>query len=260
MNYQVAGHQVEGYKVMTDVFSGPLDLLLELIERAELDITRLALAQVTDQYLAYMHAMKDYDPAEVSAFLVMAARLLQIKSAALLPRPPVVEAAEEEDNAEALVLQLIQYRKFKQVAVHLDDLQAAGHRTYLRITPPTVSVEAKLDLSDLSLEGLIRAARTVFWGDINLQSLDKVVSMPRVTIREKIHSILAKLSQGSVSTFRTMLLTRERVEVVVTFLAMLELIKRHVLDFRQAALFEDILIERTEMLENEDEIELEFGE
>lgn len=251
---------MEGYQISTEVYSGPLDLLLELIEKAELDITQLALAQVTDQYLAYMHNMENYDAAEVSAFLVMAARLLQIKSAALLPRPPAVEALEEEDSGEALVLQLIQYRKFKQIAAQMEVLEASGHRTYLRIAPPSVNVEPKLDLSDLTLEGLIRAARMVFMGEINLQSLDKVVTMPRITIREKIHLILSKLTVGASSTFRTLLHNKSRVEVVVTFLAMLELIKRHIIDVQQSDLFDDIRIERMEMLEEGEEIELEFGE
>ncbi len=84
---QVASHQTEGYQINTPVYTGPLDLLLDLIERAELDITLLALAQVTDQYLDYLEQIADLDPAEVSAFLIIAARLVQIKSAALLPKP-----------------------------------------------------------------------------------------------------------------------------------------------------------------------------
>lgn len=75
MDFQIAGHQTEGYKINTEVYSGPLDLLLQLIEKAELDITRLSLAQVTDQYLEYMHHLETQDPAEVSAFLVIAAKL-----------------------------------------------------------------------------------------------------------------------------------------------------------------------------------------
>ena len=107
MNLQVAAHQVEGYQIHTPVFEGPLDLLLQLIERAELNITTLALAQVTDQYLAHLRLMKEQDAAEVSGFLVIAARLLQIKSAALLPRPAIEQAAvEEEDSGEALARQL----------------------------------------------------------------------------------------------------------------------------------------------------------
>jgi len=96
VSFQVATHQAEGYTVETEVYQGPLDLLLELIERAELDITHLALAQVTDQYLAYLKQLEERNAAEVSAFLVIAARLIQIKSAALLPRPALPSVRGDE--------------------------------------------------------------------------------------------------------------------------------------------------------------------
>ena len=113
VDFQIAGHQTEGYKISTEVYSGPLDLLLQLIEKAELDITRLALAQVTDQYLEYMHNLEEQDAAEVSAFLVIAAKLVQIKSSALLPRSPVPSLEPEEDPGEMLARQLIIYKRFK---------------------------------------------------------------------------------------------------------------------------------------------------
>ncbi len=94
MSLHIAGHQTEGYRVSTPVYEGPLDLLLDLIERAELDITSLALAQVTDQYLAYLSQLQDRDADQVSAFLVIATRLVLIKSQKLLPRPPDPENAQ----------------------------------------------------------------------------------------------------------------------------------------------------------------------
>ena len=106
---------VTNYTVVTPIYEGPLDLLLLLIERAELDITSLALAQVTDQYLEHLRNISDLSPDEVSAFLVIAARLLQIKSEALLPRPPQREPGEE-DPGEALARQLILYKRFKELA------------------------------------------------------------------------------------------------------------------------------------------------
>src|SRR5512141_2372101 len=114
MVLNVAGHQTGGYTVTIPVYEGPLDLLLQLIERAELDITAVALAKVTDQYLTYIHKMQV--PAdEVSAFLVVAAKLLQIKSEALLPRPPVRKEGEE-DPGEALARQLRIYKRFKELS------------------------------------------------------------------------------------------------------------------------------------------------
>jgi Segregation and condensation protein ScpA len=123
------------YTVQLPVFEGPLDLLLHLIERAELDITRVALAQVTDQFLGYLAAMQERHMDEVVSFLVIAARLLQIKSEALLPRPPQREAGEE-DPGEELARQLRLYKAFKKSAEFLQQRESLGLRSYLRLAPP----------------------------------------------------------------------------------------------------------------------------
>jgi segregation and condensation protein A len=241
MSFQIAGHQTEGYRISTEVYQGPLDLLLELIERAELDITRLALAQVTDQYLAYMRSLQERNPAEVSAFLVIAARLVQIKSAALLPRPPAERKdEEEEDPGEALARQLILYKRFKELGRALEQRELAGLRTYLRVSPPP-KFEPRLDMAGVTLRDLMLIAREVFFGGPALPPLSEVVAAPRITIREKIRSILDRLRGAGMVNFRDLLFQRRsRLEVVVTFLAMLELVKRHVVDAHQASLFSDI--------------------
>lgn len=258
---QVAGHQTEGYTIQTDLYAGPLDLLLDLIERAELDITRLALAQVTDQYLAYMRNLAARDAAEVSAFLVIAARLVQIKSAALLPRPPVVEAGSDlGDPAEALARQLIIYRRFKQLAAVLEQRQQAGLHTYLRITAPEVKVEARVDLTGVTLSDLVKAAWRVFGGKNTLPELSQVVNMPRITISERIRTILATLRETESSTFRHLLQGNSRLEMVVTFLAMLELVKRHLILAEQEGLFNEIHIKTSGNLDDHNEIVVEFTE
>ena len=260
-NTQVASHQTEGYTIQTDLYAGPLDLLLDLIERAELDITKLALAQVTDQYLAYMHSLANRDAGEVSAFLVIAARLVQIKSAALLPRPPVVDSGDDEqDPAEALARQLILYRRFKQLAVFLEERQHAGLRTYLRIFVPQVKVDAKLDLTGVTLQDLVRAAWTVFATKNALPALSEVINMPRITISDRIRTILAALRNGQTPTFHRLLQGRSRLEVVVTFLAMLELVKRHIISASQESLFDEIQIRTSGNLDDQPEIEVEFTE
>lgn len=245
MSYQVAIHQAEGYQVNTEVFSGPLDLLLELIERAELDITRLALAQVTDQYLDYMRQLQQQNAAEVSAFLVIAARLVQIKSAALLPRPSTDTTLVEEDPGEALARQLILYKRFKELAQFLVQREENHQRTHLRVAaPPHPIPAARLDLSGVTLADLVAAARAVFFNKPTLTALDQVVSMPRITIREKIQAILNRLKHTGLTTFRSLLSPNvSRVEIVVTFLAMLELVKRRIVNAQQNSLFADIQLQ-----------------
>lgn len=262
MSFQVAGHQTDRYQVQTDLYEGPLDLLLELIERAELDITHLAIAQVTDPYLEFLHSLEDQNAAEVSAFLVIAARLIQIKSAALLPKPVLdLHPGEEEDPAEALARQLIQYKRFKELAGYLNQREEAGMHSYLRLVSTlNLPVSSHLDLTGITKTDLIEAARSVFFNKPTQESLDKVVSIPRVTIREKIDAILKKLRLMRFTTFRSMLPPgTTRVEIVVTFLALLELVKRHIVAAEQNTLFADIQVEPLEELSLQTEtISIEF--
>lgn len=263
MSYQVAGYQTEGYLIDTELYQGPLDLLLELIEKAELDITRISLARVTDQYLEYMHRLKLENPAEVSAFLVIAARLLQIKSSALLPRQPQDESLEpEEDAGDALARQLILYKRFKQIALWLNEREEINYRTYIRMAPPPkFTVQPKLDLSELTLENLIQAAREILATNTDLQNLDSVVNLPRITIRERINSILSSMQNGQISSFNLLLNNKySRVEIVVTFLALLELVKRHILSAKQDSLFGNIELSQQAQVDSNIEVEIEFEE
>jgi len=262
VDFQIASHQSESYQINTEVYSGPLDLLLQLIERAELDITRLALAQVTDQYLEYLHQLEEQNAAEVSAFLVIAARLVQIKSSALLPRPTVTDIPLEEDPGDALARQLIIYKRFKELSGFLDKRETDGLRTYLRLdTTPRTQIPAKLDISELTLENLVLAAREIFANGKELPPLSEVVTFPRITIREKINSILETLKKEGTLTFSGLISKRgSRVEIVVTFLAMLELIKRHMVAASQTALFGSIDLVSEGDISNLEDQDLEFGE
>ncbi len=256
MVLNVAGHQTGGYTVATPVYEGPLDLLLQLIERAELDITAVSLAQVTDQYLSYIHRMQV--PAdEISAFLVVAAKLLQIKSEALLPRPPVRKEGEE-DLGEALARQLRIYKRFKELSGWLEERETRHLRTFLRVAPPP-KVEGKLDLSNISLPDLLAAAESIFAEEAEKQTLGTVITAPRVTIREKIAWIAERLSRNPQTSFKSLLdHDPTRLEVVVTFLALLELVKRYRVSARQESLFSDIEIEKMAEWGNDEELDIEF--
>ena len=176
MSLSPVAYQSHSYHVATSVFEGPLDLLLHLIERAELDITKLALAQVTDQYLEHMHRLPELMAEEVSAFLVIAAKLLLIKSEALLPRPPVREEGEE-DPGEALARQLMIYRRYRKIAELLENRETNGYRSFLRLVPPT-RVEGTLDLSDVSLSDLVNSAQNILFKVDDRLELKSVVSPP----------------------------------------------------------------------------------
>jgi len=253
----ILGHQTSGYTVQTAVYEGPLDLLLDLIERAELDITTLSLAAVTEQYLNYLHHLEETQADEISAFLVIAAKLIQIKSEALLPRPPVREAGEEDLGA-LLVEQLKLYKRFKEIAKLLGEREAQNLRTFLRLAAPP-KIEGKLDLTDITVVDLIEAAQEVYSKEIEKQSLGTVISAPKVTIREKIELISKRLGVAEHAHFRELLGENPtRIEIVVTFLALLELVKRYRVSAKQEGLFTDIEIERMEDWDVDEEIEIEF--
>lgn len=261
MTLNIAEHQTEKYQVSTNVYEGPLDLLLQLIEHAELDITSLALAQVTDQYLEHIKALENRDPEEVSAFLVIAARLIQIKSAALLPKQEDTTLTdEEEDPGEALARQLILYKRFKEIAGGMREREKQNLRTYIRLAPLDIKVEPTLDMNGITLDDLIKSARYALANKPSLTSLSKVVTMSRITIREKIFRILDVIKIKESSTFKEMLSETNRVEIVVTFLALLELIKRHIVEAEQDQLFGDIQFHGAEEWNDEDIDEIDFDE
>lgn len=247
------------YRINTGVYEGPLDLLLDLIEKAELDITSLALAQVTDQYLEYLEQLEFKDPTEISYFLVVAARLIQIKSEALLPQPPAREPGEE-DPGEALAQQLLLYKKFKVLSQFFAWKEERRHTTFLHIAPD-IKVEGILDLSDVTVDDLMQAARSILVHSGRTAFGDNVITLPRVTIREKIGVIIAAMREKGSVSFSSILADRNnRLEMVVTFLALLELVKQRVIDPKQESLFSEIMLEPIGDISEPAEFNLEFGE
>ncbi len=253
----ILGNQLGTYKVLTPVYEGPLDLLLSLIERAELDITTVSLGSVTDQYLEHLRSVENQLPEEISSFLVIAAKLVQIKSETLLPRPPERELGEE-DPGVSLVEQLRLYKRYKEIAAWMEERQTMNLRTFLRVAPPP-KVEPKLDLSNLTLEKLISAAESALSKGKDKKPLATVISAPRVTIREKIDYITKTLKTIQRMSFSGLITDKAtRVEIVVTFLALLELVKRYHITAKQDVLFGDIEFERSEGWKEDEEIDIEF--
>ncbi len=247
------------FKVETLVYEGPLDLLLQLIEGAELDITGLALAQVTGQFLGHLKSLGDRAAEEVSAFLVIAARLVQIKSEALLPRP-IEREPGEDDPGEELARQLIAYKRYKEIAQILAHRETEGLRTFLRLAKPP-KVDARLDLDGLGVRDLWLAAREAFDKMPEQTELGTVVRRPKVTIRQKIRGIIDRIRSFGRTRFSDILGdVRTRIDVVVSFLAMLELVKRRSVAAIQAEHFGEIEIVPAEEWDDTSDFELEFGE
>jgi segregation and condensation protein A len=246
------------YTVQLPVYAGPLDLLLQLIERDELDITRVSLAQVTDQFLAYLKVLESMNLGDIADFLVIAARLILIKSEALLPRP-VERQPGEEDPGDELARQLIAYKRYKEIAATLHRREEAGLRTYLRLAPPP-KLEATLDLSGVTTLDLLAAVQHALALAPDKPELGTVVAPPKVTIRDQIRLIARSLrTGGGTAAFQAMLVqARSRMEIVVTFLAVLELIKRRKIEAKQEQPFGEIQLVVLADWSEEELAELEF--
>ncbi|MBN1221060.1 MAG: segregation/condensation protein A [Anaerolineae bacterium] len=236
------------YQVELPNFEGPLDLLLSLIEKEELDITKISLARVTDQYLAYLEVLREINPDEIADFLIVAAKLILIKSEMLLPRPPasVIEDVEE-DVGDELARQLLVYKQFKEIALHLKDTEDKNQRNFVRVAPLSLKIEPKLLPGVITMEELLLAAREALAIKPPEPDVDDVVSPEVMTIGQQMAVIRQEITAKKHINFRDLLRqSRHRIEIIVTLLAVLELIKRRIVKVEQPDLFGDILIVQNE--------------
>lgn len=231
-----------GFQIRLDTFEGPLDLLLRLIEQEQLDITTVSLVQVTDQYLGYLRSAAVTDFEALADFIAIAAKLIFLKSGALLPRAPETEPDEEyETVGEDLARQLREYRLFKLAAGSLKEIQEAGLRAYRRTAPPP-DVPLPLGLDGVTLDLLTQ----IFRETLERQPTPRpsaIIRRQEVTIDQKIEEITWELHAAGRLSFRTLMeRCRSRVEVIVSFLAVLELIKNLSLRAEQDEAFGDIVL------------------
>jgi segregation and condensation protein A len=235
--------QGEGIQLTLPYFEGPLDLLLHLIEREELDITSVALVAVADQYMQVLRQSEQLNLDALADFIWIGARLLLIKSRALLPRPPAVDGEEEEDPADELARQLLEYKLFKEAAGRMRAIEQAGLHSYPRIAPPP-ELPPPPGLDGVTL-GLLRA---MVEDALTRKPAEKehhhaVIRPHKFTVREKIASLRELLARDGRVSFRAVIdACGTRMEIIVSFLAVLELIKSRVLEAMQDAAFADIVL------------------
>jgi segregation and condensation protein A len=234
------------YKVRLDIFEGPLDLLLYLIKKEELDIHEVSLTRITGQYLDYIETFRMLNIDLAAEFIVMAANLMYIKSRTLLPKSelPPEEDAEEEDPRWDLIRQLIEYKKFKDAAslLALREQEQEG-RYALRPEKPVLPDEPA-ELEEISIFELIRSFQNVLKRFEEAHDLGDIVD-DRYTVADKIEMLLDRFLPGESARFED--LFHEAItkgEVIVTFLALLELMKMNQFIVRQGHLLGEIEIER----------------
>lgn len=227
----------DAMEVFLEAFEGPLDLLLYLIKKQNLDILDIPIAEVTRQYMEYVDLMKEISLELAAEYLVMAAILAEIKSRMLLPRPENAEGIEEDPRAE-LIRRLLEYERIKKAAEELDLLPRLGRDTFLAVADAEEIVVEK-PLPNVNLQELILALADVM-KRVELHASHQIQREP-LSVRERMTNILASLQDREFITFNSMFTPEEgRLGVVVTFLAMLELLKDHVIEFVQTAPFAPI--------------------
>lgn len=232
------------YEFRLPEFEGPLDLLLQVIEHRELDVTRVSLAAVADQYLALIATPGLIDLSVLADYLIMAARLILIKSRLLLPQPESPAPEGAEDSGEALARQLREYQKFKRAAAFLRDREQQGLRAYPRFAPPPRPQPTKWHIEGVSADDLIQALQRVLRTRPALPQGTLQVPLT-VSINQKIQTIIdLTLRRARVRFSRLLNEAETRIDVIVTFLAVLELIKRRQIHAQQERLFGEIVLVR----------------
>ena len=233
------------YKVKLEIFEGPLDLLLYLIKRDEIDIYEISIERITSQYLEYLQAFKELNIDIAGEFIVMAANLIYLKSRSLLPvdqQPPDEDAAEDDPRWD-LIRQLIEYKKFKEAAAQLQTRALEQERIFARTGgAPGALALVPLPLGEVGIFQLINALQTVIKRVEAREDLHEIFG-EHFTVSDKIDSILRHVSGGVALKFSELFAgLASRVEIVVTFLALLELIRLRQVRVTQVNPFDEIEI------------------
>lgn len=253
-----------------NVFEGPLDLLLHLIEKNKVDIYDIPIVTITEQYLAYVSEMQEQDMDVMSEFLVMAGTLLQIKSKMLLPREETEEEEEEDPRAE-LVRRLLEYKMYKYAALELKDMELdASHNLYKKPTIPKEVEEYREEVDPAELvDGLTLSKLNDIFQSIMRKQVDKIdpirskfgtIEKEEINIEDRMVQIREEVRGLKGINFRTLLETQPtRMNIIITFMSILELMKVGAITIRQEETFGEIVIDSLDEIEvtSESEKQLE---
>lgn len=256
-----------GISYKLDNFEGPLDLLLHLIEKNKVNIYDIPIATITEQYLDFVNHMETEDLNIVSEFLVMAATLIDIKARMLLPRETNEEGEEEDPRAE-LVARLLEYKYYKYMSLELKDREVGAERLLYKfpsIPPEVAKYEPPVDLDKL-LDGLTLAKLQEIFRAVTKRKSDRVdpirsrfgnIRRESISLEDKINSVMDYARKHRKFSFRGLLEQQpDRTQVVVTFLALLELMKIGKIRLTQEHLFDDMFIETLEPEGEDGELDL----
>jgi segregation and condensation protein A len=238
------------YEVKLSLFEGPLDLLLYLVNKAEVDIVQIPVAQIAEQYLSYLDLMRELNIDLAAEYLYMASTLIRLKARELLPDSGT-ETIEEEDgiyNRQQLIEQLLEYKKFKEAAVSLRRSEADQFGSFTRGTSDEDFIEAPSGdcyIGSLTVFDLISAFKRILERAAENQEKFHVINYDNVKIDDRIERVLERLDESNEMRFEDLFSDDTRkIVLVVTFMAILELIKMGAIIFRQEEQFGAIFVKR----------------
>lgn len=249
---------MEKLDIKLDVFEGPLDLLLHLIEKNKYNIFDIPIVEITQQYLEYLDAMEEDDMDVMSEFLVMAATLISIKSKMLLPKEEETEEEEEEDPRAELVKSLLEYKMYKYASLELKDMSIDASNAYFKspsIPKEVKEVKEEVDpaelIGDLTMQKLSQIFQTLLRREIDrvdpVRSKFGTITRDEIRLEDKMVEIRNEIKGLRSINFRTLLgKKRGKMNIIVSFLAILELMKTGALIIRQEEMFGEILIDSLE--------------
>ena len=230
----------DALRIFLEAFEGPLDLLLYLIKKHNLDILEIPMAEITHQYIQYVELMQDLRLELAAEYLLMAAMLTEIKSRMLLPRPVALEGELEEDPRAALIRRLQEYERFQKAAIRLDELPRLDRDHFVAQAMAPVFTDA-VPHPDVDLKEILAALKEVMQR-AKLYAHHQIKREP-LSIRERMTKILAMIEAEQFTPFANFFNLEEgRMGVVVTFIAILELIRQSILEMVQAAPYAPIYV------------------
>ena len=233
------------YKVKIDAFEGPLDLLLHLVKESKVDIWDIKIVDITDQYLDYIKSMQDLNLDVASEYLVMASELIEMKSKMLLPREQNDEEIEEEDPREVLIQRLVEYQRYKDMTKNFKEMESLRHEFYTK-APENLKeyVEENTVISnDITLDDLMLAFEKFLERKQAEKPLSTTVTKKEITVAERRKSIHNILKEKKKANFFELFEVINKPNVVVTFLAILEMAKKKELVIYQENDFDNIIVE-----------------
>ncbi len=236
----------QGYKVKTDIFEGPLDLLLHLIKQYEIDIYDIPMTEITHQYMQFINQMKNIQLDIASEYLVMAATLLSIKSKMLLPKKEIDSEDEyTEDPREELIERLIEYRKYKEIANQLKDKELEENTIYTRapIDFKNILNKPQVTKGNVSIYDMLSALETVYLRKEWNQPLDTKINRSEISVKESMTHIKEYIKDKNKRVkFSELFQIPKKIYIITTFLAILELMKQNEVACKQDEQFSEIYI------------------